>query len=141
MDTNKTNVDWGQMDAELILKTLEPMHRSRVYLIIRDEFTLDVVKKFSEPVELKQKFQDLKMEAKKSWDHDHKTATMEDVDRACTVVYTTLLQLLRASHEGTNDLLGKVCEAINNLEVKLGMEQTDWSNSNDDVKGDTAGNN
>lgn len=134
---DKTGIDWSQMDAELILKTLEPMHRTRVYLIIRDELTQNDIKKFNSPAEIKQQFQDLKLEAKKSWDHDHKTATMEDVDRACTVVYTTVLQLMRASHQDSTDLFIKVCEAINRIEEKLGMELTDWSNNNDDVTGDT----
>ena len=134
---DKTGIDWSQMDAELILKTLEPMHRTRVYLIIRDELTQNDIKKFNSPVEIKQQFQDLKLEAKKSWDHDHKTATMEDVDRACTVVYTTVLQLMRASHQDSTDLFIKVCEAINRIEEKLDMELTDWSNNNDDVTGDT----
>lgn len=127
--------------AEFVAR-LDQMHRSKAYLAIRD-MTADMLRKIRGDADpnLYRKFQEIRQEAKKSWDYDHKTATMEDVNRACTNVYGMMLKILQAETSSFDPILNKMGAAINNIEERLGMPQTIWNEEEpEDGDADNAGN-
>lgn len=127
--------------AVAFVDRIDKMHRSKAYLEIRDNMTsglLKAIRGHSDP-ELYKRFQEIRQEAKQSWDYDHKTATMEDVNRACTNLYGMILKILKAETSSFDPVLNKMGEAINNIEERLGMPQTVWNEeeSDDGDTGDT----
>lgn len=126
-----------QSAAEFV-EMLDQMHRSKAYLVIRDEMTADMLKKIRSDADLSiyRKFQEIRQEAKKSWDYDHKTATMEDVNRACTNLYGMILKILKAETGSFDPVLNKMGEAINKIEENLGMPQTIWVEEEETGNGD-----
>ena len=114
-------------NIEGFLNDIDKMAASKAYLVIRDNITTKHIKAIKESgKDNYQKFQDIKIRAKQSWEYDHKTATMEDVNRACMNVYTLALTLMRAQNGDFSEELGKVHSAINRIEEKLGIEPTVW---------------
>lgn len=120
------------MDAKGLVAYLQPQHRSDVYMIIRDIITPRQLKEINSDLKLKKEFGVLKQEANKSWEHDHKSAMMKDVDGACTAVYSTVLKLMKASNDDTASAIIKIQEAINRIESHLAIEQTKWIEINQD---------
>lgn len=135
MKNNETNPKLVKMLEEGKIKefldTLDQTHASKVYEIIRDNITprhIRMIKEASDSTNCYyQTFQDIKLKAKQSWDHDHKVATMADVDRACTNLYGLVLRIIKSLSDGTIRELGAVHLAINKIEEKLGIEITDWN--------------
>lgn len=118
------------------------MHRSKGYVEIRDNMTNAMLKEIRKDPDLYKKFQGIRQECKQSWDYDHKTATMMDVNRACTNVYGMLVKLLQAETSSFDPVLNKLGEAINNIEERLGMPITQWieeDHSNGDADGTDTG--
>lgn len=112
---------------EWFLDALDEMAASKAYLFIRDEMTNQHIKMIKDSgKENYQKFQDIKQRAKQSWDYDHKTATMEDVNRACMNVYTLVLRLMNAQNGNFTEEFNKIQSAINRIEEKVGLEPTVW---------------
>jgi hypothetical protein len=120
------------MDSHSIVKYLGTMHKSDCYVITRDCVLPDMVRRIREDPELYKEYQVLKQESKESWDHDHKMATMYDVDAAVTRAYQILLNVVKASRSEGIATLTKIQSAINKIEEKLGCEITDWSDKDDD---------
>lgn len=120
------------------LDILDQTHASKVYEIIRDNITpkhIRMIKEASDSTNCYyQTFQDIKLKAKQSWDHDHKMASMADVDRACTNLYTLVLRIIKALGDGTAREFDTVHLAINKIEEKLGLEITNWSEEPQDIQ-------
>lgn len=115
------------------LKKLDNMAASKAYVLIRDNIAPKHIKTIKESsTENYQLFQDIKARAKQSWDYDHKMATIEEVNRACANVYTLLLRIVAQYNDSFTTELTKIINAINKIEEKVGVDITDWSNSDDD---------
>jgi hypothetical protein len=69
---------------------------------------------------LKKRFGEINQIAKQTWDHDHRQATILDIDKACTHVYRITLEMLKQ----INNTQMATIEAINRIEAHLGMEIT-----------------
>lgn len=109
------------------LEVIDQMSASKAYLVIRDELTQKDIKAIKESgKDNYQKFQDIKIRAKQSWDHDHKMAMMMDVDRACRNVYTLLLRIFKVHNDTYVEELNQIRTAINRIEEKVGLELTSW---------------
>lgn len=130
-----------QSAAEFVDK-LDQMHRSKGYIFIRDNMTKNMLAEIRSNPELRQKFQAIKAECKQSWDYDHKTATMMDVNRACTNLYGMILKLLQAETSSFDPVLNAMGAAINTIEERLGMPKTQWTKEegHEDVDAGDAGN-
>lgn len=114
-------------NIEGFLNDIDQMAASKAYVVIRDSITQKHIKAIKDSgKENYQKFQDIKIRAKNSWDYDHKTATMEDVNRACLNVYTLVLKIMRAQVDSNGEELNAIRNAINKLEEKVGLEPTVW---------------
>ena len=115
-------------NIEGFLNDIDQMAASKAYLVIRDNINNHHIKAIRESsTENYQKFQDIKIRAKKSWDYDHKMATMEDVNRACMNVYTLVLRLMSAQNGDFQEEFNKIRTAINKIEEKVGLEPTVWN--------------
>jgi hypothetical protein len=135
MDNNTKNmismIESG--DIKGFLDTIDQMHASKAYIVIRDTITSKHIKAIKESsAENYQLFQDIKLRAKQSWDYDHKMATMEDVNRACMNVYTLVLKLMKAQNDSNFEELNMIRTAINRIEEKVGLEPTIWEAINTD---------
>lgn len=115
-------------DINGFLNDIDQMGASKAYLVIRDNINASHIKAIKESgKDNYQKFQDIKIRAKKSWDYDHKVATIEDVNRACMNLYTITLKLMRAQNSDLLEELNKIQLAINRLEEQAGLEKTVWN--------------
>lgn len=92
--------------------------------------------------EVYQRFQDVCIAAKKSWEYDHKPANIAEVNKACMNVYTLLLRILKRYSDGIESELSDIKSAINKIEEKVGLDITKFSaeedgvdNNVDDVQG------
>ena len=130
-------IDLGYTDPNEFVDTLDQMHRSKGHEVIRDHMSPFMLKKIREDTELYKKFQDIKMECKKSYEYDRKVATMLDVNRGLTNLYNIILRLFASYKNGNDATLDAVCTAINKIEERLGMEQTDWTGGQDNVADNT----
>ena len=127
----KTMIESGNVEG--FLNDIDQMAASKAYLIIRDELTANHIRFIKESgKENYQKFQDIKIRAKKSWDYDHKLSTMEDVNRACMNVYTLVLRLMNAQNSDYQEEFNKIKTAINKIEEKVGLEPTVWDTQDND---------
>lgn len=109
------------------LDDIDQMAASKAYLVIRDNITSNHIRAIRESgKDNYQKFQDIKLRAKQSWDYDHKHATMEDVNRACLNVYTLVLRIMNAQNSDLQGEFNKIKTAINRIEEKVGLEPTVW---------------
>lgn len=118
-------IDDGNIEG--FLDNIDRMAASKAYVVIRDELTSKHVKAIKDSgKDNYQKFQDIKLRAKQSWDHDHKMAMMMDVDRACLNVYTLLLRIFKVHNDTYVEELNQVRTAINRIEEKVGLEPTIW---------------
>lgn len=129
--TKKDESLWDQMvrkakslNGDELIEMLDKIHPSDAYLLLRDHIDVHQIKILNLNDRLKTRLAGIRKKAKETWDHDHKTATMMDVDKACTQVYKMCLTLVK----GINDGQTNVKDAINNLEDRLGIPQTDWVN-------------
>lgn len=123
---------------EWFLDALDEMAASKAYLFIRDEMTSHHIKAIRESgKDNYQKFQDIKLRAKQSWDYDHKTPCMLDVNRACMNLYGIVLRLMRAQNDDYSEELNKIKTAINRIEEKVGLEPTVWEEAQNIVDGGT----
>ena len=130
----------GKIDK--FLKALDQMAASKAYLVIRDEMTNQHIKAIKESgKDNYQLFQDIKIRAKQSWDHDHKMAMMMDVDRACSNVYTLLLRIFKVHNDTYVEELNQIRTAINRIEEKVGLELTSWEEPKADNSTDGGNNN
>lgn len=130
-------IDLGCTDPNEFVDALDQMHRSKGHEVIRDHMSPFMLKKIREDTELYKKFQDIKMECKKSYEYDRKVATMLDVNRGLTNLYNIILHLLASYKNGNDATLDAVCAAINKVEERLGMEQTDWTGGQENAAGNT----
>ena len=132
-------------DIEGFLDDIDNMAASKAYLVIRDNINATHVKKIKESGKYNyQKFQDIKLRAKQSWEYDHKVSTMEDVNRACMNLYTIVLRLMNAQNTDNNDIFSNIMKAINRIEEKVGLTPTIWEDaekSNKETKIDGGTNN
>ena len=86
-------------NVEGFLNDIDQMAASKAYLVIRDNLNQRHIKTIQNSgKENYQKFQDIKQRAKQSWDYDHKTALISDVNRACMNVYQLVLRLMKAQN-------------------------------------------
>lgn len=109
------------------LTSLDQIAASKAYLVIRDDMTNKHIKAIKDSgKDNYQMFQDIKIRAKQSWDHDHKMAMMMDIDRACTNVYTLLLRIFKVHNDTYVEELSQIRAAINRIEEKVGLEPTVW---------------
>ena len=114
-------------DIKGFLDDIDQMGASKAYIVIRDNINYQHIKKIKDSgKDNYQKFQDIKMRAKQSWDYDHRQALMEDVNRGCMNVYTLILRIMRAQNDDFSEELGKIQTAINRIEEKVGLEPTVW---------------
>ena len=120
----KEMIESGNIEGAI--HALDDMHASRAYLVIKDLRAHHIAKIKNSKQELYQLFQAIKIEAKESWDYDHKPATMSDVNKACTNVYTIMLRLMNVQNTQHNEEVNKIQSAINRIEKKLGIEPTVW---------------
>lgn len=114
-------------NIEGFLNDIDQMAASKAYLVIRDNINPNHIRAIRESgKENYQKFQDIKIRAKESWNYDHKMATMEDVNRACMNLYTIVLRLMNAQNSDYQEEFTKIQTAINKIEEKVGLEPTVW---------------
>lgn len=137
MKENCTNHNHDYKDANEFVDALDRMHRSAGYKTIRDGITQQMLDDIKKDPELYKKFQSIKQECKESFDYDNRAATMLDVNRGLTNLYKIILQLISAQRRDGDDTFTSICGAINKIEEKLGMEQTDWFGGMEDVADDT----
>ena len=129
----------GYTDAKGFVDMLDEKPRSEGYKIIRDEMSQDMLTKIKGDTQLYKRFQDIKIECKKSDEYDRKVPTMLDVNRGLTNLYGIILRLIGAQKNDNDATLSKVCTAINKIEERLGIEQTDWEDSKDVTVGTVNG--
>lgn len=133
-------VDNGDIDG--FLTSLDQVSASKAYLIIRDNMTNKHIKAIKDSgKDNYQKFQDIKLRAKESWDHDHKMAMMMDVNRACTNVYTLLLRIFKVHNDTYVEELSQIRTAINRIEEKVGLKPTVWEDPKPKTDDDGGNNN
>ena len=130
-------IDLGYTDPNEFVDTLDQMHRSKGHEVIRYNMSPFMLKKIRDDTELYKKFQDIKMECKKSYEYDRKMATMLDVNRGLTNLYNIILRLFASYKNGNDATLDAVCTAINKIEERLGMERTDWTGGQNNAAGNT----
>lgn len=124
-------INSGNIDG--FLNNLDVMAASKAYLVIRDNITSNHIKMIKDSgKENYQKFQDIKIRAKQSWDYDHRHANMEDVNRACMNVYTLVLRFMNAQNSDYQSEFNAIKLAINKLEEKAGIEPTVWDAQDND---------
>lgn len=112
------------------LDDIDKMAASKAYLVFRDNITQKHIKLIKESgKDNYQKFQDIKLRAKQSWDYDHKQAIMEDIDRACMNLYTIVLRIMKVQGDSLAEELNKIQTAINKIEEKIGIECTVWEDN------------
>lgn len=121
---------YEQLSPELITNMLENMHRSKGYLVIRDEISRKKLVEIQES-EHYQRFQAIKQECKQSFEHDRKMASNADVDRACTAIYTLLVKMIGGQGDAVIRELGEIHQAINRIEEAVGIPQTKWGLDDD----------
>lgn len=120
-------------DIKGFLNDIDQMAASKAHIVIRDNLTQKHVKMIKDSgKDNYQMFQDIKIRAKNSWDYDHRVATMEDVNRGCTNLYTLVLRLMRAQNDDFLEELNKIHVAINKIEEKIGLEPTIWEAETND---------
>lgn len=117
---------------EEINNILDKLHPSDAYDIIMstEREYRHIINKYrpaasDEPIattykEIYQTYQDIRLNAKKSYDHDMTVAKMIDVDKAVSKAYTILLRMISE----VNKVVSKQCDAINKIEKHLGLEET-----------------
>ena len=128
-------------DIKGFLDDIDQMGASKAYLVIRDNITQQHIKKIKDSgKDNYQLFQDIKQRAKKSWEYDHKTALIEDVNRACMNVYQLALRLMRAQNDDFMEELNKIQSAINRIEEKVGLDPTIWADESIDGGTDNVNN-
>lgn len=127
--------DLGFEEPEELVKALEDMHRSQGYLVIRDHITPKMNTAIRKNTELYKRFQAIKKECKDSWDYDHRTTMMFEVNRGLTNLYGIILNILAAHQNVHSAELDEVRQAINNIEERLGFEQTKWNGGADNDAG------
>jgi len=105
------------MDNVQLVRYMEQHHKSDVYVVLRDFVTDKRRSEIERDPMLKQRFKQVKKQANDSWKHDHAFCTNYGVDKACSIVYTTLLKMIRVQQdEITNlkEMIGKHhCECNN----------------------------
>lgn len=137
----KQIVDSGKSNETAVefVERLDKMQRSKGFVEIRDKMTQNMLREIRKDVDLYKKFQSIRVECKQSWDYDHRMATIEDVNRACTNLYGIILKILKSETSSFDPVLNKMGQAINNIEERLGMPQTQWNEEDhsDGNAGDT----
>lgn len=114
-------------DIKGFLDDIDKMAASKAYLVIRDNLQQKHIKAIRESSPDNYKlFQDIKIRAKQSWEYDHKSAIIEDINRACMNLYTIILKLMRVQNDDFIDELNKIKVAINKIEKKIGIDVTKW---------------
>lgn len=132
MDNKKLISALESKEFSIFLNALDQMSASKAYLFIRDELTNNHIKMIKDSgKDNYQLFQDIKIRAKQSWDHDHKVAVMMDIDKACHNVYTLVLRIFKAHNDLYTEELNQIRTAINRIEEKVGLPLTTWEEPKD----------
>lgn len=139
----KINKDeWANLSVEGFMKKLSDTHRSVGYLVIRDCMTKELMDGIRANKDVYKEFQAIKQECKESWDYDHKTPNMLDLNKGLTNLYGVILRLISAMQNSHTQELDEIRVAINKIEEKIGIEPTDWNGGKelgaDNVQGITA---
>lgn len=114
-------------DIKGFLDDIDQVAASKAFVIIRDNIKSRHIKMIKESgIDNYQLFQDIKIRAKQSWDYDHKTPSMNDIDRACTNVYVLALRLMKVHNDAIIEELNAIRSAINKIEEKIGIDPTVW---------------
>ena len=117
---------------KVLVEYLEKIDISDRYVIIRDYISAKRMSRFrndEDSKELYRKFQLMKEEAKKQWDHDHTAACMIDIDKALTRLYDQTLKYMNAMSIDIEWKFNRVFDAINKIEERLGIDKTSWVDS------------
>lgn len=122
-----TDGDKPAETAVEFIDRLDKMPRSKGFVEIRDNMNPALLREIRKDMDLYKRFQAIRTECKQSWDYDHKMATMEDVNRACTNLYGIVIKILQSETSSFDPVLNKMGQAINNIEERLGMPQTQWN--------------
>jgi len=102
------------MNDEQLVRYMEQHHKSDVYLLIRDYVSQKRQSSILKDEGLAPRFKEIKKLAKQSWDHDHALATNLMVDKACTLVYSTLLKMIKVQQEDIDTLKDRL-DALGNV--------------------------
>lgn len=135
-------VDLGLTDPDEVLARLCEMHRSQGYLVIRDKLSPKMLraikgdKNNEKDVERYKLFQSVKQECKASWDYDHRTPMMYEVNRGLTNVYNMILNIFATYRNFDEAEFDAIHQAINRIEERLGMDKTDWIGGEDNAASD-----
>jgi hypothetical protein len=134
----------GAQSLKDINDVLDQIHPSDAHVVIRDMFgiatnrTITICKNSKDKLEVAeyQRFQDIKIKAKQSWDHDHTNATMLDVDMAVSKSYGITLRMIKVTNNIADSRFDKLTKAINRIEEHLGLEVTNFKeeDNNDSAK-------
>jgi hypothetical protein len=134
----------GAKTTKELNDVLDKIHPSDAYVAIRDMFIIatnrmiNASKNSADTNEIAeyQRFQDIKLAARRSWDHDHTNATMLDVDKAVSKSYGITLRMIKATNDIADERFGRVFGAINKIEKHLGLEVTNFKEvaNNDTTK-------
>lgn len=124
-----------------LIKLVKQVHPTIVYEILRDVIKFHKCQMISkckqQNTKVYQEIQDIYMNAKKSYQHDHTMATNLDIDKAVTKAYGITLRMI-GNHIYTQDKeLNTICCAINKIEEHLGIDVTDFSEIIGEVNNDT----
>jgi hypothetical protein len=92
------------MTDEQLVRYMEQHHKSDVYLVIRDFVSSKRKSAIEKNKELAPRFKQIKTQANESWKHDHEMATNLVVDKACTLVYSTLLKMIKVQQEEIDEM-------------------------------------
>lgn len=114
------------LSGDEFIKYITPLHRSSVYIVIRDIMTIAQNKEIMHDSALKKEFGVLKQEAKQSWDHDRTTATNNDVNKACTNMYNVVLNLMKSNIQDNEAMFIRIMTSIDEIRAKIGLEPTVW---------------
>lgn len=133
IDRNLATIDAEQDPIKYTKRVtvfLSKLHPSDAYVIIRDTIIptknkrISLCKTMDTPAY--QEFQNLRMECKKSFDHDKSYATNLDVDKAVSKAYGIAMRTLRANMDMEKVRFDKLTKAINRIEEHLGLDVTDF---------------
>lgn len=127
-------------DIKSLNDFLVKLHPSSAYTTIRDivQPKTNVMIRIASQAEDKseyQRFQEIQKQAKKVFDYEHKTATIFEVNQIATSIAQRFYGITVRMISQLDDELGKVEQAINTIEERLGMSVTKFEKEN--VNNDT----
>lgn len=124
--------EWNGLGVDEFMKKLTDTHRSVGYLAIRDCMTKALMDNIRADKNKYKEFQAIKQECEESWDYDHKTPNMLDLNRGLTNLYGIVVKLIKAVQDSHTQGLDEIRLAINKIEERVGIDPTDWNGGNPD---------